>query len=71
MHSSRPLEYWLPDGSAMMFELLARIQRRYFLPIIFLSKSEWNILGKCPASDLKDSRDGVMYVEDKYDIPYR
>ena len=55
----------------MMFEFLARIKCRVLLPMSFLSKSEWNILGKGPASDLKGSRDDVMDVEDKDCIPYR
>ena len=35
----------------------------------FLSKSDWNLLGNYPAYYLKDSRAGVMDVEDKDDIP--
>ena len=35
-----------------------------------VSKSEWNIMGKCPASGLKVSRDDVMDVEYKEYIPY-
>ena len=52
-----------------MFELLARIQRKYFTLMSFLSKSERNILCKCHAPDMRDSRADVMDVEDKYGIP--
>ena len=54
----------------MMFESLAMIQRRDLPLMSLLSKYEWNLLGKCPASDLKVSRADVMDVEDKDDIPY-
>ena len=64
MRSARPLEDWQPAGTTMMFELLARIQRRDLPPTSFLSNSEWDLLVKCPASDLKVSRDYVMDVED-------
>ena len=37
--------------------------------MILLSKSEWNLLGNCPESDLKDSRVDVMDVEEKDEIP--
>ena len=53
----------------MMFELLARIQRRYLPLMSFLLNSEWNIMGKCPASYLKVSRDNFMDVGDREDIP--
>ena len=36
MRSSDPFEYWHLDGSAIMFDPLARIQRSAFPPIIFL-----------------------------------
>ena len=52
-----------------MFELLARIQRKDFTLMSFLSKSERNILCKCCAPDLKDYRTDVMGVEDKDEIP--
>ena len=51
-----------------MFELLAWIQRRDFLLMSFLSKSERNILCKCRAPDMNKSRTGVMDVEYKDEI---
>ena len=51
-----------------MFELLASTQRRAFPLMIFLSKSERNLLCKYRPSDLKDPRAGVTDVEDKDDI---
>ena len=52
----------------MMFELLERIQCRNLLPVSFLSNSEWNFLGNCPAYYLKVSRADVMDVEDTDNI---
>ena len=69
MCSDIPLEYWRLDVDAMILKILARIQCRVLMLITFLLKSEWNLMGKCPASDLKDSRAYVMDVEDKDDIP--
>ena len=69
MRSYNPLKYWRPSGSAMLFESLSRIQCRALMLMSLLLKSEWNLLGKCPAYDFKDSRAGVMGVEDKDDIP--
>ena len=69
MRLDGPFKDWRTDGAAMMFESLVSIQRSYLTPMIFLLKSEWNLLGKCPAYDFKDSRAGVMGVEDKDDIP--
>ena len=54
----------------MMFESLEMIQRRDLPLMSLLSKYEWNLLGKCPASDLKVSRADVMDVEDKEDVIY-
>ena len=69
MHLSRQFEYWRTDRATMMFGLLSRIQCTDLPLMSFLLKSEWNLLGKCPAYDFKDSRAGVMGVEDKDDIP--
>ena len=54
----------------MMFDPLTRILKCYFLPKAFMLKSEWNRLGKCPVSDYKVSSEGVIDVEDNYDILY-
>ena len=48
-----------------MFELLESIQHRDLPLMNFLSKSEWNLLGKCPAYYLKFYRVDVMDVDDK------
>ena len=69
MRLDNTFEDWRLSGSAVMFELLTMIQPKSFPPMNFLSKSEWNLLGKSPASDLKVSRSNVLYVEDKEDIP--
>ena len=68
VHLARTIEDWWPDGSVMMFLLLARIQCRYLTLMSFISRSEWNLVGNCPASYLKDSRADVMNVEDKNEI---
>ena len=52
-----------------MFESLTKIQCRSLMPMSFISKSELNIMGKCPASYLKVSWADVMDLEDKEDIP--
>ena len=54
----------------MMFDPFERIQRRAFLPINFMSKSEWNRMGRRPVSDLNCYSAEVMYVDDIDDIPY-
>ena len=69
MRLDGPLLDCRPDGAAIMFELLASTQRRALSLMIFLSKSERNILCKCRSPALKDYRAGVMYVEDKDKIP--
>ena len=69
MCSDMTLEYWRLAVDAMIFKILARIQCRVLMLISFLLKSKWNIIDKCPASDLKYSRAYVMDVEDKDDIP--
>ena len=53
-----------------MFDPFERIQSRAFPPIGFLSKSEWNRLGKRPASALNFSSTEVMDVYDRDCIPY-
>ena len=68
MRLAGPLLDFRPDGAVIMFELLASTQRRAFPLMIFLSKSERNLLCKCCAPDLKDYRAGVMDVEDKDEI---
>ena len=70
MHSTNTFKYWHPYGAAVIFDPLERIQRSAFLPIGFLSKLKWKLLGDCPASYLKFSSAEVMDVEDKNDIPY-
>ena len=70
MHLARPFKYWSPAGAAVVFESLARIQRRYFPPMSFLFNSEYNILGNCLESYLKGSRADVMDVEDKDNITW-
>ena len=59
---ARPLEYWRPTVYAMMFESLEMIQRRDLPLMSLLSKYEWNLLGKCPASYLNYPRVDVMDV---------
>ena len=51
-----------------MFELLARIQFRALLLMIYLSNYERNLLCKFHAYNLKDLRDDAMDVEDKDEI---
>ena len=70
VHSSSPFEYWRPDGAAIMFEPFESIHRRAFPPINFLSKSEWNLWDRRPASALNNSSVDVIDVDDKDDIPY-
>ena len=62
MHLASPFKYLRPDGDARMFESFAMIQHRDFPLLSFLSNSEWNLLGSCPASYLKDCRADVMDV---------
>ena len=70
MRSANSFEDRCPAGSAIIFDLLARIQHSAFSPTSFLSNSEWNRLGKCPTSYLKFSSEEVIDVEDKDYIPY-
>ena len=65
MHLARPFKYWSPAGAAVVFESLARIQRRDLPPTSFILKSEWNILGNFPTYGLKDSKANMMDVENK------
>ena len=67
---ANPFEDWRPAGAAIMFEPFESIHQRAFPPINFLSKSEWNLWGRRPASDLNKSRVDVIDVDDKDDIPY-
>ena len=60
-----PFEDWRPDGAAIVFEPFDSIHRREFPPITFLSKSEWNLWGRRPASALDNSRADVIDVDDK------
>ena len=53
-----------------MFEPFESIHQRAFTPINFLSKSEWNLWGRRPASALDNSRADVIDVDDKDNIPY-
>ena len=71
VRSADPFIYWRPAGAMMMFEPFERIQNREFPPINFLSKSEWNRLGKRPASYLYFSSAEVIDFYDRYDIPYK
>ena len=70
MRSANTLDDLRPSGYDIMLDLLAKIQSSAFPPISFLSKSEWNCLGNCPASELKIYSAEVIDVEDKYDNPY-
>ena len=54
----------------MMFEFLASIHRSDFLPIIFLSKSEWNRSSNLTNYGLKSSLDDATEAEDKEDMSY-
>ena len=68
--SANPFEDWWPSGAAIMLEPFDSIHRRAFPSINFLSKSEWNLWGKRPASSLNSSNANVMDVYDNYNIPH-
>ena len=70
MCSANPFEDWRPAGAAIMFETFESIHLRAFPPINFLSKLEWNLLRRRPASGLNNSGADVIGVYDKDDIPY-
>ena len=69
MYSANLFRCLWPAVAAIMFDLLEKIQHSTFPPISFLSKSEWNILVNCTASDLKVSSAEVIDVEYKDEIP--
>ena len=60
LRSANPFEDWRPAGAAMMLETFDSIHQREFPPITFLSKSEWNLWGRCPASALNSSNSVVI-----------
>ena len=62
MHLAIPFEYLRLAGAARMFEAFVRIQHTDFPLLSFLSNSEWNLLGNCLASYLKDCGADVMDV---------
>ena len=68
--SADPFEDWRPAGAVIMFEPFASIHRREFPPINFLSKSECNLWGRLPASDLNNSSVDVIEVDYNDNIPY-
>ena len=67
---ANPFEDWRPAGAAIMFEPFESIHQRAFPLINFLSKSEWNLWDRRPASALNKSSADVINVDDKYENPY-
>ena len=61
---------WLTEEAAIVLESLDNIHWRSFPPINFLSKSELNMWGRHPASDLNCSSAKVIDVDDSEDILY-
>ena len=55
----------------MIFDTFEKKKCREFPRINFMSKSEWNRLGKRPASYLYFSSAEVIDFYDRYDIPYK
>ena len=70
VRSASTFKDWCPAGASNMFETFESIHRRAFKPINFLSKSEWNLWDRRPASAFNSSRADVIDVDDKDDIPY-
>ena len=69
VRSANPFEYWCPAEAAMILEPFDSIHRREFLPINFLSESEWNWWGRRPASALDSSNAEVIGVDNSDNIP--
>ena len=71
VRSDNPFEDWRPAGASIMFEPFESIHQRAFPPINFLSKSEWKLWGRRPASALNNSSADIINVDDKDNIPYK